>query len=551
MICSNVADGAWLPVRAAPGVTGLEALYGPSPTWLQHGLAGGYAQAIRAAHMIDHIDVPYEAAESVILRNLIAMAMRVTGLDTARGTEWKRLRARVLAHGQFDEHQVQAYFAEHQHRMFVSGERPYRQIAALRDQCGEWSAPGKLVYGLPSGNNHVWFDKRDEDTPVPIHVAIWSLEALHGVGAGGGCGRRQLPGRQAWSKTMAGPYRNAVSYFIRGRTLFETLVLNCPSGTPGAPDEDVAPWESDADPDPLNPASAVVTGRVSLLTGRSPHAVLLNVAPNGQTVQGVQMTWAFQGPGVSMPPALDPYVMHEHSTDKAGREVITTARADPARALWRDVDALLAHTRPAPGPRLPDPDKAAGKTKGQQAPRPPAIFAELSSGLSGSATASALRAARVRAVSLASKQANDVLWWSADSPYALFRPEGDATQVPPTVKSAHSEAEDICILLDRAVKQMATAMCAGNRKKAADTHWPANAKRLFWDRAEPTFWQAVAAALEGHPYAPGRFLPVALSAYDEATAAAARSPRGMQAVAQARTILTRRKKTTDKKDESK
>ncbi|MFJ9473372.1 type I-E CRISPR-associated protein Cse1/CasA [Streptomyces caniferus] len=533
------------------GSSGLDKVYGASPPWLPAGLAGGYSQALVAAHLIDHIDLPYEAAESVVLRNLIAMAMRLTGLDASRGSDWKRLRARVLEQGRFDETKVAAYFAEHRARMFLSDPvRPYRQVAALRGQCGEWSPPGKLVYGLPSGNNHVWFDKRDEDAPVPVHVAIWSLEALHGVGAGGGCGRRQLPGRTAWSKTPSGPYRNTVSYFVRGRNLFETLVLNCPSGPP-AEAEDVAPWETDAAPDPLNPASAAVTGRVSLLTGRSPHAALLDVASDGRSVQGVQLTWAFEGPGVTMPPALDPYVIHEHKTDSAGNERITPVKAEPSRALWRDVDALLAHTRPAPAPRSADLDTTSRKRKGQQPPAPPQVFADLSSGLGSRSTAAVLRAARVRALSLASKQASDVLWWSADSPYALFRAEGDNTLVLPTAKAAHSEAEDTGGLLEQAAKAMATDMCAGNRKKAAQSHWPVNALKLYWDQAEPVFWHAIYEALEGRAYTSGRFLPAALAAYDEATAAAAMSPRGMQAVAKARTILTRRKKQpAERKDDT-
>ncbi len=543
MLSTNVADGAWLPVRALPGAQGVDAIFGPPPTWFPRSVVGGYAQALIAAHLIDHVDLPYEATESVVLRNLVAMAMRVTGLDRARGQEWRRLRADVLAEGWFDETAVKAYFAEHRERMWLFDPvRPYRQLPALREECEEWSPPGKLVYGLPSGNNHVWFDKRDQDAPVPVHVAVWSLEAVLGVGAGGGCGSRQLPGRTARSKTAAGPYRNTVSYFVRGRTLFETLILNCPSGMPSGPGEDLAPWETDALPDPLDPASAAPSGRVSLLTGRSRHAVLLQPDAEGQFVRRLKLTWVFDAAGDKMAPAVDPFVMHTHVTDKTGREQIKPVPADADRALWRDIDSLLAHIRPSAS-RAADPD-APSKSKQKGTTAPPQVFKDLSAGIGAGPGADVLRSARVRAVSCASKQASDVLWWAADSPFPLFRPAGESALVHATVRAAHTDAESTYALLDRASRQMALAMCAGNRKKAAGMRWPMDARRLFWDEAEQVFWQAVADALDGTPHESGRFLTVALAAYDEATAAAAMSPRGMQAVTSGRVILTRSRKNT-------
>ncbi|MEU5427159.1 type I-E CRISPR-associated protein Cse1/CasA [Streptomyces olivoreticuli] len=543
----NVADGAWLPVRPARGAEHADGVYGPPPPWLPGGLVGGYAQALSAAHLIDHIDVPYEATESVVMRNLVAMTMRVTGLDRARGQEWQRLRARVLAEGRFDAARVEAYFAAHRHRMRLFDDAcPYRQVPALRDECKDWAPPGKLVYGLPSGNNHVWFDKRDQDTPLPAHVAVWSLEALLGVGAGGGCGTRKPTGHPARSKTAAGPYRNTVSYFVKGRTLFETLVLNCPSALPAGPGEDLAPWETGAIPDPLAPALAAPSGRVSLLTGRSRHAVLLDPAPDGRAVLRLKLTWAFDAAGDKMPPALDPFLMHTHSMDKDGREQIRPVPADPDRALWRNVDSLIAHARPS-AHRAADPDKS-GKGSKESAPVvTPQVFTDLSAGLGSGPAAAVLRAARVRALSCAADKADDVLWWSADSPCPLFRPVGDRTLVLPTVRAAHTDAENAFVLLDRATKQMTTAMCAGNRDRAVGMHWPADARRLFWDRAEVVFWQAVSAARDGQPYEPGRFLPVAVAAYDESTATATQSPRGIQAVARARIILTRRPKPSSGK----
>ncbi|MFF8775106.1 type I-E CRISPR-associated protein Cse1/CasA [Kitasatospora sp. NPDC015120] len=478
---------AELPVRCRPG----------------EGVALGLAEVLTWAHLLEHVDCPDPASESALLRVLVAITARVTGLDVAE--DWDDTRWDVLEAGRLDPGRVAAYLDQHADRFDLFDERrPWLQEPRLAEECTGSSGTGRLMMTRPSGRNHVWWplEKGGLGGPVPTEeAALGLLTWLFSGPSGTAANRRRSDGKNS-HYTVAGPIRALVSWFPAGRSLAETLVLGVPSPDtwPTNPGRDEAPWEAKRLPDPRLPAAPA--GPVSLLTARASHALLLKPDADGGHVTDTWITWAWEN---ELPEADDPYVIRR---DEGGR-----VRANSARVAWRDLDALLLKTVPGKTPR-----------------HRPAVLASVSR--LPRETAAGLR---LRAYGLHQERRDpETAWFTAVTPPVLgFLEELDEDGAA-AVSAARSRAEGVAGGLAKALR----AAWQGFTGDTKVCPWVDSALPVYWSQAEAEFWKAVVPDGSGERPQPG-FQKVSTRVFDAVTEAAALTPRGMQAVEEARAAMLR------------
>ncbi|MFD7452810.1 type I-E CRISPR-associated protein Cse1/CasA [Kitasatospora sp. NPDC059827] len=494
---ADLAPGevAELPVRGGPGES----------------VVLGLGDVLAWAHLLEHVDCPDPASESALLRVLIAVTARVTGLDVAE--DWDDCRWDALEAGRLDSGRIAAYFDRYPGRFdLFDVERPWLQEPRLEGECTGSSGTGRLVMTSPSGNNHVWWplEKGGIGGPVPAVTAAFGLLTWLFAGPSGtAANRRRSDGRNS-HYTVAGPIRALVSWFPAGRSLAETLILGVPSPEtwPTNPGRDEAPWEAEQLPDPRVPAAP--SGPVSLLTSRAAHAVLLKPDADGGHVTDSWVTWAWEN---ELPEAEDPYVIRR---DEGG-----PVRANSARVAWRDLDALLLKT-------------VAGKTPRYR----PAVLASVAR--LPRETAAGLR---LRAYGLHQERRDpETVWFTAVTPPVLgFLEELDGDGAA-AVSVARSQAEGVSSGLAKALR----AAWQGFSGDSKVCPWVDSALPVYWSQAEAEFWKAVVPDGDGVRARPG-FLGVATRVFDAVTEAAALTPRGMQAVEEARAAMLRRPRGPRKK----
>ncbi|MFD9637368.1 type I-E CRISPR-associated protein Cse1/CasA, partial [Streptomyces violascens] len=335
------------------------------------------AELLLDAHRITDLALPLAPATSALLRMLAVMAARITGLDNPDLSlaDWNTHRGRLLREGRgFAPAAVHRYLARC-HLDLFDPHLPLLQDPRLATQCPHPSGINTLILGRPAGNNLVWLSPHTDTDPrpVPVPTALWHLLIQHAYGPAGQCTPRTL-GATVIGRASAGPLRSTLSFHPHGTTLFETLLLHqSPYRGTGQSVPDRCPWEEAALPDPAAvPPPVTWPGR--LLAGRSRHAVLLVPDQDGTTVTDAYLTWATQHPRY---PATDPYLIIHTDPAKPAHRRDTPRRADAARAVWRDLDALLLADdesgtvrRPAVFDTLNDlPDPARRRTTGRR-PRP-------------------------------------------------------------------------------------------------------------------------------------------------------------------------------------
>ncbi|WP_316528421.1 type I-E CRISPR-associated protein Cse1/CasA [Kitasatospora brasiliensis] len=476
---------AELPVRGGPG----------EPVVL------GLGEVLTFAHLLEHVDCPDPASESALLRILIAITARVTGLDEAG--DWDDHRWDALEAGRLDRERIAAYFGRYTDRFdLFDAARPWLQEPRLAGECTGSSGTGRLLMTSPSGNNHVWWplEKGGLGGPIPTVTAAFGLLTWLFAGPSGTAANRRRSDGKNSHYTVAGPIRALVSWFPAGRSLAETLVLGVPSPDtwPTNPGRDEAPWEAGQLSDPRRPAAPA--GPVSLLTARAAHAVLLEPDADGGHVTDSWVTWAWEN---ELPEADDPYVIRR---DEGG-----PVRANCARVAWRDLDALLLKTVPGKTPRYR-----------------PAVLASIAS--LPRETAAGLR---LRAYGLHQERRDpETAWFTAVTPPVLgFLEELDENGAA-AVSGARARAEGTASGLAKALRS-AWQGFTGDTKVCP---WVDSALPVYWSEAEAEFWKAVVPDGAGDRPQPG-FQKVATRVFDAVTEAAALTPRGMQAVEEARAAM--------------
>ncbi|MGW2464670.1 type I-E CRISPR-associated protein Cse1/CasA [Streptomyces sp. NPDC001761] len=479
----------------------------------------GLWELFQRAHEIEDLEIPVPPAAAGLLRILAPIAARIAtdggdqldDPDVAEDIDdWFALRERVLKAGRFQPQAVDAYFGREdladRFDLFHPA-KPFLQDPRLRAECVDGtgapnpSGVNKLVMGRPTGvNGAVLFGHFADTAPVPVPAAeaAWHLIAQLYYGPSGQCTPRRITGERAGSGDAA-PLRKSISYFPWGPDLFTTLVLAVPSPQAEVDwdTEDACPWEEDLNA-PLKPLPPITwPGR--MLTGRFRHAALLVPSDDGREVTDAYITWSTHEPPHKV---RDPYLILDRRKDGA----FQPREADGARALWRDLDALLL------------------KDSRQDALRPPALE-HLPRPL--------LPRLRVRAYGFDQDgQQKDSIWFRATTPPVLQWQEENDAEMAYHVTRCHTAAERTGDRLDFAARiawKIATDTNADPSPKARiklDARkpgpWASAALTRYWPAAETTFWQLT---IPGHTaqHVDKPFVDAALAALDEAIGQANRA----------------------------
>ncbi|MFG2703157.1 type I-E CRISPR-associated protein Cse1/CasA [Streptomyces sp. NPDC048386] len=499
----DLRDEPWIPVRWANGAS----------SWC------GLRELFHRAHEIVDLELPVPPAASGLLRILAAMTARIARdadgvrLDDEDAAEeiaaWLEAREEILAAGRFDPQAVDAYLDEEvpAGRLdLFDPVRPFLQDPRLATECVDAqgspnpSGVNKLVFGRPTGvNGAVLFGHFTDGDPVAVSVAeaAWHLIAQLYCGPAGQCTPRRITEVRTGSGD-AGPLRKAVSYHAWGADLFTSLVLAVPVPDDGSdadvPDE--CPWETGDLPDPLAPP-AELTWPGRLLTGRFRHAVLLVPSTDRTQVTDAYITWSTHEP---KPAVRDPYVI----LDRGKEGQLHVREADGARALWRDVDALL----------LMDGSHSALRPHSLTS-LPPRLRRRLS--------------VRAYGFHQDGKQ-TDTTWFEATTPPILQWQEEADPRMARHLARCHQAAEDVGTRLEYAARlawRLATDASAAaaptvklDRRKPGP--WAEAALGRYWPAAEREFWQMAAPERCDTPPLPP-LVKAALTALDDAIGAANRA----------------------------
>ncbi len=515
----SLAEQPWVPVR----ISGRSSLV-------------GLRQLFHDSHTIDDLAISSPPAAASLLRILYAIAARVTGLDVEGdgSDDWDDRRVDLLdppsgAVARFDSDRIDEYFARYADRWDLFGERPFIQDPRLASDCPKSSGINKLMWGRPSGQNHLWFGHFSDVDPVPVPSGEAALHLIAQVyyGPSGRCTSREVRGTRE-ANSMGGPLRSCLSYHPAGRTLFETLVCGLvdPAQWPGVEGPDsLCPWELEELPDPLAPPANPV-GFCAALTRRGQHAVLLVPDADGDAVTDAYVTWSARH---KAPPTTDPYIITDFTKD--AKPYPRPASAD--RALWRDLDALLS--------------EAGGNSRGARPSRRPLAM----DGLAASVPEETAEALRVVAFGFDQDgQTRDRQWFAAATPPILGFVKADRLDAQQVIAAAREAAE---LAGDRLMYALRTAWQlyiepnsqaakpSGDRKGLVE-EWPRQAAARYWPVAEDEFWRIIDRLRAGEPVTAFTGLqPVfgrlALDAFDRTTEKVAHQPRGARARFNARGLV--------------
>lgn len=497
----------WLPVRWPDS--------GPADDGEHQPERVGLRELFLSSHSIADVELPLPPASAGLWRILGLLTARVTGLDEADNPrEWAERRLEVLRAGKFDVGEVESYFDGYTERfdLFGASGRPWLQDPRLVEQCKSTSGINKLCWGRSAGNNQVWLGGHATDlAPEPItpDIAVQHLIATVYYGPSGRCTPRVVDGVNK-ADTSAGPLRSSLSFHPLGENLFTSLVLNIPYPGDGEPDD--APWERDELDDPTGLPSEA-TGLAGILTNQYRHAVLLHPSADGRSVTDATITWGFRITKefrAAWSPPTDPFQIY--LTSKEGRRF--GKPADAARAVWRDLDALLRD------------DERSGRSR-------PTLFGTWTSyqGVSKELQ----RTLKVRAFGFDQDgQTRDRQWFAAVTPAVLQWLKNSAAdseeadrarrRIRLSVSSAEGAGRGLESALKAAWKESNSPGGGDFRKTDTGTGpWLRPGMSLYWSEAGRIFWRT---AFDSAVESPGNdFVLAAARAFEKVTDAYASRPR--------------------------
>ncbi|MCA1188772.1 MULTISPECIES: type I-E CRISPR-associated protein Cse1/CasA [unclassified Saccharopolyspora] len=477
----DVRDQPWIPVRTLDRATETISL----------------RDLLHRAHELRDLAITIPPAASAVLRVLYTLAARITQLDQSSAAQnpewWERHRRATFSRGRFDPDAVDTELGRVPDRWdLFDATHPWMQDPRLHSEAGPVGI-NRLDPRRPADNSPVWFrhTHRGNAAPIPTPEAILWLLVHHLYGPGGGGGTRTVDspetGEQVSDQYMsAGPLRAALTHYPLGRTLFETLVAGIPAKPKDIePGEDLAPWERDELPAPLHEPPPI-TWPAGLLCGRGRHALLLRPDPSGQWVTDARITWAFKKPAT---PINDPYCIVERKSTGEWN----ARRTDADRALWRDIDALLADSE---FHRRPDIIASAFRL-------PPDVAREL----------------RVRVHGIdQDRQATDRQWITATTPPLfpwLAENDNDAAHGAAVLRAAAETVEGVMRHALRQAYQSLTA--TGMRPSGGEVPWIQPARAFYWPRAEELFWERMYAEPRDFTRPFHAFTVIAVHAVEHAT----------------------------------
>lgn len=310
----------WLPLRPVGGRPG-----GPL-RWL------GLRDALALAHEVEEIVDASPVVVAGLNRLLLALVLSAYRGVLSDEVGW----AEAWAAGRFDVSVLDAYLARHTGRFDLFSETHPFFGHPVEDVDGT-SPVARLLHDRDSGNNPVFFNHAldaNGGAAPPGAVARW-LVAHQQFAIAGGVSK---PFRLA-----QGPLVGQLTFWLRGATLFESLMLNAPPlEAVWGEAADVPAWE--------RPAGWAARARVPLglrdrLTWQSRRVRLL---PDARGHVG-RLVYA---QGDKLDGALPEPFAATRTTDKGTFPLRMEIKPDsgPPRALWRDAALFLTDGRAASSP---------------------------------------------------------------------------------------------------------------------------------------------------------------------------------------------------------
>lgn len=305
---------------------------------------------IRAHEMPPWFDSTQPQASAAVVRLLVAIAYRVTGLDAAARDpdRFDEALSEVLCAGRFTDRNVNGYLDQWRDRFWLippdgSNARPFMQDPELDEALTGVPPRGIGASKLTPDNEPSYrWDNQIVGHLTPAEATRYLL-AFMWYGPGGfpdGTHPRHAPG----TKWQVSPLRGSASIHPCGDNFFATLLLHLVPADPGATTFSsigIPDWEMDTPPGadtPLSPGDGILAH----LAGRWGKTALLVPAADHLTIEGVHLATGRRRRDVT---ERDPYVLRweRKDKDKPTLEIIPF-KPRRGRAVWRDLESLRGST---------------------------------------------------------------------------------------------------------------------------------------------------------------------------------------------------------------
>ncbi len=275
-------------------------------------------ETLARAHELREMSDPSPPVTAALYRLLLAVVHRVfrpasANAGPADAAAWHELWQR----GQWEQAPLDAYFAQWADRFdLFDAERPFYQCRSLDFS---YARPiSILIHDRASGNNPTLFDHTTDEAPPALTPAQAArvLVAHQSFAVGGNVSLQKGDDRKLFKSADAAPLARGAVAVVRGRTLFQTLMLNLHRYSPA----DEQPFACQSDDRP-----AWEVDEETQATDRWPHGYL------------DLLTW--QSRRVRLQPELD----------SDGRLVVRQAvnmkgYQFPDRTVLRQVETMMAFT---------------------------------------------------------------------------------------------------------------------------------------------------------------------------------------------------------------
>jgi CRISPR system Cascade subunit CasA len=329
----NLVERAWLPGTSLAGRPAGDL---------------GIRQVLHEAGRLREVGDPSPLTSAALYRFLLAVLH--AALDgPATAAEWGALRAA----GNFPADRIDAYLARWAERFDLFGPvHPFYQRADLE---AEYAKPiSQMVHELPTQDGATLFDHTTATSLRPLSgaEAARALVTIQAFAPGGLISLRTGENPKLFKSADASPLFKSAVVLVRGRTLFETLLLNLHRY---APDDDEPfatrhgdrpAWERD---EPTAAVDRAPDGYRDLLTWQSRRVRLLP-EPQADGTVGVRRVVLMKGNQFP-----DEWDIHGKETmvayacrqdAKPGQQAWFPVGIRRERALWRDSTALFQSVDP-------------------------------------------------------------------------------------------------------------------------------------------------------------------------------------------------------------
>ncbi|MFE7132687.1 type I-E CRISPR-associated protein Cse1/CasA [Streptomyces sp. NPDC057638] len=326
-------------------------------------VAHSVRDALRHAHELGDLSVALPTQRPAVFRQLLLPLV----VDALGRPADERVWVSWFRAGRWSPEQLQRlddYLDRHGELFDLFHPRqPFAQVADLRTAKGETKGAGLIVATASTGNNVPLFASRTEAEVLaltPAQAAHWLLHT-HGWDTAaiktGAVGDEKVKAGKTTGNPI-GPLGQLGVTFPIGSTLFETLLLNIPSGPPPR-STDRPQWlrrAGDGQPEAHRSVGTarwserVPEGLLDLWTWQSRRIRLFPI----RTPEGPRVTRVLVAAGDRMPhtPDIETHTMWRidptASKPSARRKPIPASRPlrlRPGKAAWRGLDALLAPER--------------------------------------------------------------------------------------------------------------------------------------------------------------------------------------------------------------